>query len=542
MHAVYKEIDNGYEDSINIWYPVFCIGIRAMNWELFITKVFPKILKMASYESTYVTRNAAANIIIATAIIAAEKQVLEENVLHSYMQLCQDSDNDLRKMALTRLKLVFKFIEPPEIEQLFFGELMTQLTDTNPFIRFIVMDVVFSYQEAVSKHRLEKDFIPLLMKEFSDGWEDQRNWLLQNCERVIKFLMKRQLLDERCVTAITTFFDPILNSKEPDLNKLAIFNFPAIIDMCLTFGLDSSKYINALNELALGPWYQITVLETLSEIINVYHAHDKITLAQPILTILMYNEDQSALLKLMNTLGRMVEKLFSKGKRDQTLGNIFKRDLLIWIKTIWGNVKKGLSRSICSFMESIPLFQDIFSLIEYNEYFLKEVITFIQSGNKIEKQIAATTFCLLYLKNYSIERKLPILKEVLNMGRSINCFERQGLLYLVEAAFDLFSIKFLFENKIVESYLELGKDRVIDVKMKFVFIAKKGVGIIGQREEAKVQFDALLIRLEKDSNKEIKRLAKDGRKCLTNFIPKEDPSDKDKEKQEERYLEKQKEV
>jgi hypothetical protein len=88
MHVVYKEIDNGYEDSINIWYPVFCVGIRAMSWKLFITKVFPKILKMASYESTYVTRNAAANIIVAAGILAAEKEVLEENILDSYMQLC----------------------------------------------------------------------------------------------------------------------------------------------------------------------------------------------------------------------------------------------------------------------------------------------------------------------------------------------------------------------------------------------------------------------------------------------------------------------
>jgi hypothetical protein len=445
-------------------------------------------------------------------------------------------------MALSNLKLVFKVIEPLEIERLFFGELITQLTDSNSLIRFIVMDVILSYQESITKYRLEKDFVPLLMKEFSDKWEDKNNWLLQNCGRVIKFLMNRQLLNDKRITAIKKFFDPILDSKESELNKLAILNFPAIIDMYLTFELDSSKYINALNELAIGPWYQSTVLETLNEIINVYHSHNKVSSIQPILTILVNNEDQGMLLKLMSTLGNVVDKLFSKDSRRNMLGNVFKRDLIRWIKNTWNTVKKGLSRSICTFIESIHLFQDIFNLTEYNEYFLKELVTLIQSGNKTEKQIAAVVFCQLYLKNYSIETKKVILKDALNMGRSVSCFERQGFLYLVEAAFDLFSIRFLFENKIVESYLGLGRDRVVDVKLRFVYIAKKAVKIIGQREEAKAQFDALLMKLEKDSSREVKRLAKDARKDLIKFIPKEDPSDKDKEKHENEFLERGKKV
>eukprot|EP00826_Nyctotherus_ovalis_P054975 TRINITY_DN7264_c0_g1_i7.p1 TRINITY_DN7264_c0_g1~~TRINITY_DN7264_c0_g1_i7.p1 ORF type:complete len:356 (+),score=82.74 TRINITY_DN7264_c0_g1_i7:282-1349(+) len=352
--------------------------------------------------------------------------------------------------------------------------------------------------------------------------------------------MSRELLEEKCVTGIKIFFDSAVNTQDAELNKLAIKSFPCLIDMHLAFELNPSKYVNAVNELAIGPWYQWDVLESLSDIITVYYSHNKITLIQPILTVFMHSEDPYLLLALTKILAKHTKKLFSAEK--ETLSNNFRKELLRWLKDGWGNAKKGLSRNMCAFIEIVPVFQQVFLVAEYNEYFMKELVVVIRQGNKAEKQIASKAFCLLYLRNHSVETRQELLNQVLSLNTSVSFFGRQGLLYFIEAAFDLFSVKFLHENKIVDSYLALGKDMVTDVRMKFTFLADKAIRILAQREDTQSQFVSILLKLQEDSNKEIKRFAKDARKKLLKFKPKEDPVDKAREKQEEDYVKIGKEV
>lgn len=540
MHSVYSAIVNGYEDSINIWYPVFCAGIRAMNWQLFTSKVLPKVFAMAGYEFSSATRYAAVHIVVAAAVVAGEREELERTVLSSYVQLLHDADYGLRRTALRNMGVVLKAVKPSEAERLFFGELVALLADTDSSIRFIVIDIVVSFHKLFSRHRLQKDFVPLLMKEFNNGWEDKSNWLLQNCGTVVKFLMNRELLEEKCVTGIKMFFDSAVNTQDAELNKLAIKSFPCLIDMHFAFELNPSKYVNALNELAIGPWYQQNVLESLSDIITVYYSHNKIAFIQPILTVFMHSENSCLLLSLMAILAKHAKKLFSAER--ETLSDSFRRELLRWLKEGWSNARKGLSRSMCAFIELVPAFQKLFLVAEYNEYFMKELVVVIRQGNKAEKQVASKAFCLLYLKNHSLETRQELLNQVLSLSTSVSCFGRQGLLYFIEAAFDLFSVGFLHRNKIVDSYLTLGEDRVIDVRMKFAFLADKAVRILAQREGAQAQFASILLKLQEDSSREIKRLAKDARKKLLKFKPREDSSDKAKERQEEDYVRTGKEV
>ncbi len=178
-----------------------------MDWPAFSERLLPRVLKQAGLGYTSVTRNAAAQIVTAAAIVACERKVLEKTLLRPYLELCQDSDVTIRKTTLNNLKLIFQKVEPSDVEGLFFGELVTHLTDPNVAIRYIVLDVVLSYHKLFSTSCLLKDFVPPLIKEFELGWKDADNWLLQNCALAVNFLLERDLLSDEHIPIITKFFD-----------------------------------------------------------------------------------------------------------------------------------------------------------------------------------------------------------------------------------------------------------------------------------------------------------------------------------------------
>ena len=180
-----------------------------MDWGSFSERLLPKVLKLAGLEHTLVSRNAAAKIITAAIILAAEKKVLKSTLLHPYMEICQDSDVLLRKTALSNLKLFLPKVEPSEVERLFFSELVMHLNDPNGAIRLIIIDVIVSFHQRFSTQCLENDFVPVLIKEFEQGWKEPDHWLLQNCAHAVNFLVIRKLLQDEHVPIINKFFDVI---------------------------------------------------------------------------------------------------------------------------------------------------------------------------------------------------------------------------------------------------------------------------------------------------------------------------------------------
>jgi hypothetical protein len=93
-----------------------------MNWQTFCEKLLPKIIKLAGFGRAAASRNAAAEMITAATIFAAEKNALEENLLHTFLDLSQDSDRNICKTTLGALKLLFRKLEPAKIEKIFLNE------------------------------------------------------------------------------------------------------------------------------------------------------------------------------------------------------------------------------------------------------------------------------------------------------------------------------------------------------------------------------------------------------------------------------------
>eukprot|EP01022_Parablepharisma_sp_SALTPOND_P007158 TRINITY_DN1290_c0_g1_i15.p1 TRINITY_DN1290_c0_g1~~TRINITY_DN1290_c0_g1_i15.p1 ORF type:complete len:715 (-),score=72.02 TRINITY_DN1290_c0_g1_i15:7827-9971(-) len=552
MGIIYQVIDDGCEDVINAWYPAFCIGLRAMNWSTFTEKLLPKVVKLAGLESTYVSRTAAANIVTAASIIAAEKRVLEKFLLHPYMELCQDSDVIIRKTALSNLKLIFQKVEPSEVERLFFAELLIHLADPNPWIRYIILDVILSFHKLFSTHCLSSEFVPLLVKEFENGWKDSDNWLLQNCGLAVNFLLERNLLQEEYVPVITKFFNKAFNLEELEIKAIGLRNIAPIIDMCLGRDPESTKYSKSLNELAIGPLYQHCILQSLPDIVKAHYKHKKMPLIRPMLTALMQNDDPCFTISLFRTLVKIISKVLSddedsEDKKGPGLrSEVFKGQVLDWIKEKWKNAKSSRRRDLSVLIELIPQCQECFPVTEYNDYFINEMVGIIKTGNKVEKKLASVSFCLLYFKNYLSESRNAAMGRILEMADAFTCFERMAVLCFIEVAITYFSRKFLAQNGIVKTYLSLAEDKVANIRIKFVSMGLKISKILSQEEHKSQLFSALTL-LQNDMDKDVRKFAKDTYNQLKKDNAKanskiSEDDDQVKEKREQDLLKREKEV
>lgn len=107
-----------------VWCPVFAFGLQSICWELFSEHYLPKVLKLAGIAQKGFTRIAASQIIHAASLLAAENNSFKGKLLNAYFELCQDAIPSIRKSTLTNLKSLFQKVEPSEVENIFFCEVL----------------------------------------------------------------------------------------------------------------------------------------------------------------------------------------------------------------------------------------------------------------------------------------------------------------------------------------------------------------------------------------------------------------------------------
>ena len=77
---------------------------------------------MADLSHTTVSRKAAANILAATVNVAAEQNTLNESLLHPYLNLCQDTDIQIRKSMISNFHILLPRIKDKQAEITLFDE------------------------------------------------------------------------------------------------------------------------------------------------------------------------------------------------------------------------------------------------------------------------------------------------------------------------------------------------------------------------------------------------------------------------------------
>jgi hypothetical protein len=85
-------------------------------------KFYPWLVKMAYLCQTSVSRHAATRIIRAAAHMAAKSNVLTDELLQSYLVLCQDPDISISRETLSELSVILKAVPIKSAEIEFFPE------------------------------------------------------------------------------------------------------------------------------------------------------------------------------------------------------------------------------------------------------------------------------------------------------------------------------------------------------------------------------------------------------------------------------------
>jgi len=207
MEFIYEAIDNGSEDVINAWCPTFCIGIRAINWKVFESKFQAKVLKMAGIGQAGAARIAAAQIAMAASIVAAENKQFSGSLQHSFLELCQDANAEIRKFILSNLRLLLEKLSAEDIDKIFLSEILGYLNDQNDTFRHLMMELIMEFHQCFAIKNLELDFAPVFIKEFEQECKEPENWLLNHCASIVHFFNKRGWLKEDSISLLNTFFD-----------------------------------------------------------------------------------------------------------------------------------------------------------------------------------------------------------------------------------------------------------------------------------------------------------------------------------------------
>ena len=513
-----------------------------MDWKLFLDKFHPWVVNMAGLHSTYVNRIAAVNIMCAASVVSAEKKCFEKLFLRSYMELCTDPDLDIRKTALTNLKFIMQKLEPSSVEKTFSAEFADQAKDSNQWIRFIVFELIVKFHKLFSTSYLENDIIPLLTKEFSNKWTEIDNWLFKNCGSVVNFLIIRELLNKDLISNIFSFFKLAVASKEVEFNLITIKNLAPIIEMEFISNPEAQKYSKILNELAIGPLYQKAVLEIIPDVVRIHSAYKKIELVYSILSALMQNENHSFSINLISKLAKVMNKIFSEDVGKEIIQSKFKQQIMHWIKELWISIKSEPGQHLRDLIELIPQFQDYFDIEEYTVYFMKEMLNIIKNGKNIEKKLASISYCSLYVKNYLSESREASLNELLELSESFTYSQRQAVVYFIEASFNYFSLKFLIEKQIIKTYLSLGTDKISNVRIAFSQTARKAARIIIFDSKIKSDFNTLLITLQNDKDKDVRRMSKDAYKELKQPLKKNEAEEEFRQNRENELIKREIEV
>lgn len=265
MLKIYQEIESFNEEHVCSWTPAFCHGIKHIELDFFSGSFLGKTLKLAGISQKGFQRIAASQIIIAATNVACEKNVLANEILQAYFELCQDAIPSIRKSALGNLKYLLQKIEATKVESIFFAELIIELKDPNPNIRHIAFDIILEHHKLISSKNLQNEVVPFLIEEFKEDCKDIENWLLQSSGKVVTFLMERGFMQTDLIPVIHKFYDRSFFSKDQDIRKACIKNLPAIIHMYYSNGTEV-KYDIALNDLASNPIYQLELSESFYEV------------------------------------------------------------------------------------------------------------------------------------------------------------------------------------------------------------------------------------------------------------------------------------
>jgi hypothetical protein len=211
------------------------------------------------------------------------------------------------------------------------------------------------------------------------------------------------------------------------------------------------------------------------------------------------------LLKTLNEYLALVVELNSKAEEKKLQEENLFNSILDKTKSTWQEVKKLTWTQTYLMIEIIPTLQKFFSLSEYNEYFLEELLVILKQSNNQLKSIAALSLCDLLSYNYRSPIKKSYCLKISALGSSGCCYERISFILFFKASLKYFSLEFICEYGLFVAFIKLGSDKVLNIRIRFLKAAKEV--IVHLTKDLQCTLIKQLKELREDKSRDVKQLA-----------------------------------
>jgi len=515
-----------------MWHPVFAEGIKLLSWKYFSEKYLTIIKKMVNLSHTPTTRLASAHILGATLNIAADQGQLNKAMITEYCDLCQDVDLSVRFTMLDNMPILLVKIKQDIERDLLTQEILNNIKDQNIEICLRAYNIIVTKYQYFNTDKLKSEFLPELLKEIdaqpsvAPPTNSILSFLKSHFAEILEMLVKSNLSTLEINKSLNLFFrnNIWIKQTEQECIKISILSLPFLATMNFSKNIDDFPYESEFQERLKNNEFIMNFAKNFHNLQSAYNDYGKESRLKQSFNIMLWNENLKYVRSFMSNLVNILTKfLHIKKESDEENSSSeeenvpekyeeskeddfeFKQKILTRIKEIWKLSKTWPWREQENFIQILSELQDIYSIEEFNNYFLDELLMVSKTGNRKTKSTALKVICEFLTRNHYSKKRTEIFNKLIDFSKSTSYIDRHHYLVFIETAIEYFSFSLLNSYKLFERYLYLTEDRITNIKLKCISVA---ISLWKSADEpTRDEIQDKLNNLRNDKNKDVRNHA-----------------------------------
>ncbi|TPX60767.1 hypothetical protein SpCBS45565_g07419 [Spizellomyces sp. 'palustris'] len=466
--AAKKVIDRKDPGTAEVWEDVLIMAIQFMPLDVVENEILPEALIDGALAQPSPYRLWCARVLGAAAP-RIEGKKSQELFFRKAMQLCQDTDYEVRACMCRQLNAIAKAVGLDLTTKELLPEYVELILDEESVVREAAIANIMQLVNVLDGGTKASVIVPVWKKLC----EERAPRLLTCLARELGILLweTRDLLPEADLRYFTTFYQSLSTSSVSETREMCAFNFPAIVNSLgntqayETHGLDSvyDKLIHDTNarvrrRMASG-------LHAVAEILG----SRSWTLLKTGFLKLFGDGEVEVYHQLFKHLGQILVQF---AKDDACRKDTQLDDLLFLIlrreRECAINSARFFWRTHHDLLEQFRWFPDVFGPDLLYGHCVPLLFKLLSENVVLPiKHTAMKTLCITLRKTKRWEHRDRLCRQMQDLKDATNCHTRLLFLDLCEAVLSVFSHKFFKEN-FLPSYLELVKDPVPNVRLRLV--------------------------------------------------------------------------
>ncbi len=176
------------------------------------------------------------------------------------------------------------------------------------------------------------------------------------------------------------------------------------------------------------------------------------------------------------------------------------------VVSLWIRAEGRGWRELAGFLRLLPAIDAALGMPEFNQLALCRSLERLTGGNNEVRKHAADAVCQLLLNNFVASKRKETEGEIVKLAAGKTFVSRVAFLRFCEAAARHFSRRLLSSTKIMSLCISLAEDRVVDVRIGFLKVAKE-MFRMALNEETEDLIVEKVDSLRNDKSKDVRNIA-----------------------------------